>query len=87
MKENYKVEPGKPASPRGVSVYVCDFDGGFQLCYHAGLRGRRAHRPRVHWAAWVATKLTQPIRIGVTVVLTPIIGNIINRRKKAKSPE
>ena len=38
-------------------------------------------------AAWVATKLTQPIRIGVTVLLTPIIGNIINRRKKSKSPE
>ena len=33
-------------------------------------------------AAWVATKLTQPIRIGVTIVLTPIVGTFINRLQK-----
>ena len=32
-------------------------------------------------AAWVATKLTQPIRIGVTLVLTPLVGRFINRRQ------
>ena len=32
-------------------------------------------------AAWIATKLTQPIRIGVTLVLTPVIGTFLNRRK------
>ena len=32
-------------------------------------------------AAWIATKLTQPIRIGVTLVLTPAVGTFIKRRK------
>ena len=32
-------------------------------------------------AAWIATKLTQPIRIGVTLALTPMIGTFLNRRK------
>ncbi len=32
-------------------------------------------------AAWIATKLTQPIRIGVTLALTPVIGTYLNRRK------
>ena len=32
-------------------------------------------------AAWIATKLTQPIRIAVTLALTPLIGTAIQRRK------
>ena len=32
-------------------------------------------------AAWIATKLTQPIRIGVTLALTPVIGTYLSRRK------
>ena len=34
-------------------------------------------------AAWVATKLTQPIRIGVTLALTPVIGSFLKRRKNS----
>ena len=34
-------------------------------------------------AAWIATKLTQPIRIGVTLALTPVIGTYLNRRKNS----
>ena len=30
-------------------------------------------------AAWLATKLTQPLRIGATLVLTPIIGLLLKR--------
>lgn len=30
-------------------------------------------------AAWVATKLTQPVRIGVTVLLTPLIAALLER--------
>ena len=32
-------------------------------------------------AAWLATKLTQPIRIAVTLALTPVIGALLKRRK------
>jgi len=35
-------------------------------------------------AAWVATKLTQPLRIGATLVLTPMVGAVINRRRSAE---
>jgi hypothetical protein len=37
-------------------------------------------------AAWVATKLTQPLRIGATLVLTPIIGNV-RRRLRGGAPK
>jgi hypothetical protein len=30
-------------------------------------------------AAWLATKLTQPLRIGATLILTPIIGMALKR--------
>ena len=33
-------------------------------------------------AAWIATKLTQPIRIAVTLALTPVIGSVLKRRHK-----
>ncbi len=33
--------------------------------------------------AWVANKLTMPIRIGATLVLTPIIARILRRPKKS----
>ncbi len=32
-------------------------------------------------AAWVATKLTMPIRIGATLVLTPILAKLLRRKK------
>jgi len=34
-------------------------------------------------AAWVATKFTQPIRIGVTLVLTPIVAGIFRKPEKS----
>lgn len=30
-------------------------------------------------AAWVATKLTQPLRIGATLVLTPLVAKVYER--------
>lgn len=33
-------------------------------------------------AAWVATKLTQPLRIVGTLVLTPILGKLVQRIRK-----
>jgi hypothetical protein len=37
-------------------------------------------------AAWVATKITQPLRIAATLVLTPIIGNLRRRLRGGGSP-
>lgn len=38
-------------------------------------------------AAWVATKLTQPLRIGATVVLTPLIGSMLKRKRRSEATE
>lgn len=37
-------------------------------------------------AAWLATKATQPIRIGVTLVLTPIVAGFLQRFRKTTPP-
>lgn len=33
-------------------------------------------------AAWLATKATQPIRIGATLVLTPFVAKVLKLKKK-----
>jgi hypothetical protein len=40
-------------------------------------------------AAWVATKLTQPLRIAATLVITPALGALLKRfrRGQAQQPE
>jgi hypothetical protein len=37
-------------------------------------------------AAWVATKLTQPLRIGATLLLTPLVANVLVRVRKTAPP-
>lgn len=37
-------------------------------------------------AAWVATKLTQPLRIGATLLLTPVVGNLRRRLRGGAPP-
>lgn len=34
-------------------------------------------------ASWLATKVTQPLRIGATAVLTPVVAGFTRRGKKA----
>lgn len=36
-------------------------------------------------ASWVFLKLTQPIRIAVTIVLTPIVAKIVRRKKPTEA--
>lgn len=38
-------------------------------------------------AAWLATKLTQPLRIGATLLLTPIIGMALKRIGRVEADE
>lgn len=37
-------------------------------------------------AAWVATKLTQPLRIGATLLLTPLVATVVRRVRRAPAP-
>jgi hypothetical protein len=38
-------------------------------------------------AAWIATKLTQPVRIAVTLVLTPLLAKAYERMTGRRRPE
>lgn len=37
-------------------------------------------------AAWLLTKITQPVRIGATLVLTPLVATVLGRKKKEEAP-
>ena len=54
--------------------------GASYLAIRAGWSPSSAKGQAGTWvAAYIFTKLTQPIRIGVTVVLTPIVAKIYDR--------
>ena len=57
--------------------------GGFWLAIRFGVQVEgAAGTAGTLAAAWVATKLTQPLRILGTLLLTPIIGRFIRRFRK-----
>ena len=56
---------------------------GFAGAIHLGVRAEStAGRAGLWGAAWLATKLTQPLRILATVVLTPLVAQVLKWRKK-----
>lgn len=60
---------------------------GFAFAIQNGFEVESAGAGVGTWAAaYVATKLTQPIRIGATLVLTPIVARLFGRRKP-QSPQ
>jgi len=55
---------------------------GFALAISAGVDVKGASgNVGLLAAAWVATKLTQPLRIAATVVLTPFVARVLRRQK------
>lgn len=55
---------------------------GFALAISAGVQVETAQGGiGVLGAAYLATKLTQPLRIGATVLLTPIVARVVDRIK------
>lgn len=60
---------------------------GFALAIRAGVQVESAAgEAGTLGAAWVATKLTQPLRILATVVLTPLVSKLVDRFRKAPPP-
>ena len=60
---------------------------GFALAIRAGVQVESAAgEAGTLGAAWVATKLTQPLRILATVVLTPLVSRLVDRFRKAPPP-
>lgn len=72
----------------GVIVMVLYFGvffltlAGFAVAIQRGFQVESATAGMGTWAAaWVATKLTQPLRIGATFVLTPLVARLLGKRK------
>jgi len=60
---------------------------GFAIAIRAGVQVESAAgEAGTLAAAWVATKLTQPLRIVATLVLTPIVGKVLEKFRKPPPP-
>lgn len=60
---------------------------GFAIAIRAGVQVESAAgQAGTLAAAWVATKLTQPLRIVATLVLTPIVGKVFEKFRKPPPP-
>ena len=56
---------------------------GFAGAIHLGVHTESVAGKAGLWgAAWLATKVTQPLRILATVALTPLVAQVLKRRKK-----
>jgi hypothetical protein len=56
---------------------------GFAGAIHLGVRAdSTAGKAGLLGAAWLATKVTQPLRILATVALTPLVAKVLKWRKK-----
>lgn len=94
MPRAHFLEPNTPVpSPRdllarygpiAVGVYLAIFAltmTGFYVAIRAGYTpSTAAGTTGTVGAAWLATKLTQPLRIAATVVLTPLAAALMRRR-------
>ncbi len=52
--------------------------------FHVNTHGKTAGTV---FAAYLATKLTQPIRIGATLLLTPVVMKVLRLKKRSQSSE
>lgn len=60
---------------------------GFAIAIRAGVQiESAAGEAGLLGAAWLATKLTQPVRILATLFLTPIVAKVMERFRKAPPP-
>lgn len=82
MKERFKSlisEYGSIAFLVYLAIFVCTIVG-FAAAISAGMDVEGAAETTGLWgAAWLATKLTQPLRIAATAVLTPLVAAVWHR--------
>jgi hypothetical protein len=61
---------------------------GFAVAISLGFRDAgMAEGAGVLLSAWVATKLTQPLRIAATLVLTPLVAAALHKWKRRSSTQ
>lgn len=60
---------------------------GFAIAIASGFRTASTEGGAgVLLGAWLATKLTQPLRIGATLLLTPLVAAVIHRLRRRPKP-
>ena len=80
-------EYGRMALVTYVAVLLIVF-AGFALAIAWGVRVESAAGGTgLLGAAYVATKLTQPIRIAATLALTPIVARVVRRFRRSNVPD
>lgn len=76
--------------PIAVAIYLTLFFAvlvGIYMAINAGWAPEGIAGNAGAWtAAYLATKLTQPLRIGATVLLTPIVGRLWQRKSDKAGP-
>lgn len=61
---------------------------GFAIAISAGFRSESTEAGAgVLLGAWLATKLTQPLRIAATLALTPVIATLIQKLRRTSPPK
>ncbi len=81
--QDHIAEYGKLAFIIFISLGLMSLTG-FYIAIKAGIDvGSNSGTAGALAAAWVANKLTTPIRIGATLVLTPIVAKILRRAPKS----
>jgi hypothetical protein len=61
--------------------------GGFAIAIGSGIKTESSMgKAGLLGAAWVATKLTQPLRILATLALTPLVAHVLKIKKKEALP-
>jgi len=84
--KNLLAEYGKLALYVYLAIFVVVL-AGFALAIQMGIRVESvAGKAGVWGAAWLATKVTQPLRILATLALTPLLAQLLRRRKRANDP-
>ncbi len=82
LRERFKVlmaENAKVAIPLYFGIFALTL-AGFVIAIQAGVKVEStAGTAGLLGAAWVATKLTQPLRILATLVLTPLLAQLLKR--------
>lgn len=85
--QEHLAEYGKLALIIYFSIFLltyCAFYIAIKTGIHLG--DSAAGSSGTYFAAWVATKLTQPFRIGGTLLLTPIVAAIIHKVRGKPRP-
>lgn len=85
--EGLIAEYGKFVIPLYFGIFFLTWTG-FAFAIQNGFEVESATAGVGTWAAaYVATKLTQPIRIGATLILTPLVARLFGKHKSQLTPD